>query len=69
MSFDRAVVRLILKKTSLLLSVTFIFKCSDLGCSSAFPPAPGDWSRSDMMCCWRRNTEEETQVETEVVGQ
>lgn len=58
MSFDRAVVRLILKKTSLLLSVTFMFRCSDLGWSSGFPPpAPGDWSRSDMLCLlWvRRN--------------
>ena len=48
MSFDRAVVRLILKKTSLLLSVTLMLRCSDLGWSSALPPAPGDWSRSDI---------------------
>ena len=49
MSFERAVVRLILKKTSLLLSVTLMFRCSLLGCSSGLPPAPGDCSRSDMM--------------------
>ena len=42
MSLESAVVRLILKKTSLLLSVTLMFKCSDLGWSSALPPAPGD---------------------------
>ena len=57
MSFERAVVRLILKKTSLLLSVTLMLRCSLLGCSSALPPTPGDWSRSDMVkdkpliCC------------------
>ena len=49
MSFERAVVRLILKKTSLLLSVTLMLRCSLLGCSSGLPPAPGDWSRSDMV--------------------
>ena len=49
MSLDRAVVRLILKNTSLLLSVTLMLRCSDFGCSSGFPPAPGDWSRSDIL--------------------
>ncbi len=50
MSLDRAVVRLILKKTSLLLSVTLMLRCSDLGCSSALPPAPGgDCSWSDIL--------------------
>lgn len=57
MSFESAVVRLILKKTSLLLSVTLMFRCSLLGWSSGLPPAPGDWSWSDMVddgdlgCC------------------
>ena len=57
MSLERAVVRLILKKTSLLLSVTLMLRCSLLGWSSALPPAPGDWSWSDMVkdkflvCC------------------
>ena len=50
MSLERAVVRLILKKTSLLLSVTLMLRCSDLGWSSGLPPAaPGDCSRSDMV--------------------
>lgn len=49
MSLERAVVRLILKKTSLLLSVTLMLRCSLLGCSSGLPPAPEDWSRSDML--------------------
>lgn len=45
MSFESAVVRLILKKTSLLLSVTFILRCSDFGSSGGGPPAPmGDSS-------------------------
>lgn len=41
-------VRLILKKTSLLLSVTLMLRCSDRGWSSGLPPAPGDCSWSDM---------------------
>ena len=50
MSFFNAVVRLILKKTSLLLSVTLMFRCSEGGCwSSGLFAAPGDWSWSDMM--------------------
>ncbi len=49
MSFERAVVRLILKKTSLLLSVTLMLRCSDLGWSSGLPPPLGDWSRSDIV--------------------
>lgn len=49
MSLESAVVRLILKKTSLLLSVTLMLRCSDLGWSSGLPPAPGDWSRSDIL--------------------
>lgn len=49
MSLERAVVRLILKKTSLLLSVTLMLRCSDRGWSSGLPPAPGDCSWSDMV--------------------
>ena len=49
MSLESWVVRLILKNTSLLLSVTLMLRCSDLGCSSALPPAPGDCSRSDIV--------------------
>jgi len=41
MSFLSAVVRLILKKTSLLLSVTLMFKCSDCAFPSGFSCAPG----------------------------
>lgn len=41
-SFERAVVRLILKKTSLLLSVTLMFRCSLLGWSLGLAPALGD---------------------------
>ena len=42
MSLESAVVRLILKKTSLLLSVTLMFRCSLLGWSSGLALAPGD---------------------------
>lgn len=51
MSFASAVVRFILKKTSLLLSVTLIFKCSDAfgGSSGSRAPAPADFSRSDIL--------------------
>ena len=61
MSLERAVVRLILKKTSLLLSVTLILRCSVLvgGCSSEFTPAPGDCSRSDMILDGRFNNQRE----------
>ncbi len=49
MSFERAVVRFILKKTSLLLSVTLILRCSaDFGGSSA-SRGPADFSRSDIV--------------------
>ena len=41
MSFFKAVVRLILKNTSLLLSVTLMFKCSDGAFPSGFSCAPG----------------------------
>ena len=49
MSLLSCVVRLILKKTSLLLSVTLMFKCSVLGCSSGLAAPPGDCSRSDIV--------------------
>lgn len=51
MSFASAVVRFILKKTSLLLSVTLIFKCSDAfgGSSGSRAAAPADFSRSDIL--------------------
>ncbi len=40
MSLLRAVVRLILKKTSLLLSVTLMLRCSARGASDGSPAAP-----------------------------
>lgn len=40
-NFLSAVVRLILKKTSLLLSVTLMFKCSLCPAPSGFSAAPG----------------------------
>ena len=49
MSLLRGVVRLILKKTSLLLSVTLILRCSDLGCSAGLGAPLGDCSRSDIV--------------------
>jgi len=50
-SFFNWVERLILKKTSLLLSVTLMFKCSDTGASffSLSPPAEGVWLSSDIL--------------------
>ena len=41
MSFFKAVVRLILKKTSLLLSVTLMLRCSLTGAPSGFSAPPG----------------------------
>lgn len=40
MSFSSLVLRLILKKTSLLLSVTLMLRCSVGGCSLPPPPLP-----------------------------
>src|SRR5277367_4492861 len=47
-NFSNLVDLLILKKTSLLLSVTLIFKCSVGGGGASWPPL-GDCSFSDMM--------------------
>lgn len=54
MSFFSWVVRLILKKTSLLLSVTLMFKCS-VGRDSSGLPAPGlpPLSEPDMLKAWK----------------
>lgn len=49
MSFFSCVVRLILKKTSLLLSVTLMLRCSEgAGASSGFSPGDGEAWLSDI---------------------
>src|ERR1700733_155252 len=52
-NFSNFVDLLILKKTSLLLSVTLMFKCSVGGGGASCPPL-GDCSFSDMMSLLRR---------------
>lgn len=49
MSFFSCVVRLILKKTSLLLSVTLIFRCSVARGSSGLPPPGLPLSEPDIL--------------------
>lgn len=51
-NFSSFVDLLILKKTSLLLSVTLMFKCSVAGGGASWPPF-GECSFSDMLSMWR----------------
>jgi len=53
MSFSSLVERLILKKTSLLLSVTLMLRCSELAGSPAGPPAglPFSFSADMLLAC------------------
>ena len=68
MSFLSAVVRLILKKTSLLLSVTLMFKCSDCAFPSGFSCAGLPFSDPDMMVVGCKIVDEAVDVLLALVG-